>query len=196
MHFWRGRGVYLIEECNILVSIHRVKKKSPDFCSNWLAVVYIGDKNGQVVSSLKSQTCLIHSNHGQHNFSVMIHEQSCHYLFSELTAFVFACSGATVMLAAVIFWVYNVLIQVDTVTVALEGVLQLGQLLENPSLLGIPPQEATLNEAIKVHKSFTGATRVCCWRIRRAGWCRWTACPPATVTLKHYTRTRQCYMQT
>lgn len=73
MHFWRGRGVYLIEECNILVSIHRLKKKSPDFCSNWLAVVYIGDKNGQVVSSLKSQTCLIHSNHGQHNFSVMIH---------------------------------------------------------------------------------------------------------------------------
>lgn len=105
MHFWRGRGVYLIEECIILVSIHRVKKKSPDFCSNWLAVVYIGDKNGQVVASLKSQTCLIHSNHGQHNFSVMIHEQSCHYLFSELTAFVFACSGATVMLAAVIFWV-------------------------------------------------------------------------------------------
>lgn len=44
MHFWRGRGVYLIEECIILVSIHRVKKKSPDFCSNWLAVVYIGDK--------------------------------------------------------------------------------------------------------------------------------------------------------
>lgn len=69
-------------------------------------------------------------------------------------------------LIVVMYWVKP---EVHAVTVALQDVLQLSQLLDDLSLLSVFPQASTLNEAVIVSNSCTGGTKTCCWRLGGPG---------------------------